>query len=78
VKRITVKTLTIAGNIDWLLVRVDTDEGLSGLGECYSTHHGPQIKQFVSALAQEIIGENPLNIARLSKKMGRAASRATR
>ncbi len=69
-----VKTLTLAGNFDWLLVRVSTDEGLSGLGECYSTHHSPQIKQFVSALAQEILGENPLNIARLDRKMGLGSS----
>lgn len=65
-----VKTLTIAGNFDWLLVRVNTDEGLYGLGECYSTHHSAAIKQFVLALGREIIGENPLNIARLSQKMG--------
>jgi L-alanine-DL-glutamate epimerase-like enolase superfamily enzyme len=30
-----VETTVIQGNFDWILVRIDTDEGLSGLGEAY-------------------------------------------
>ena len=69
-KIIKVSTLTVQGNFDWLLVRVSTDEGISGLGECYATRNSGQIKQYVSTLAGQIIGEDPLNIARLALKMG--------
>jgi len=30
-----IKTAVVRGNFDWVLVRVYTDEGLSGLGEAY-------------------------------------------
>ena len=30
-----VKTASVRGNFEWILVRVYTDEGLVGLGECY-------------------------------------------
>ena len=34
--RITdVRTAVVHGNFEWILVRVYTDEGLVGLGECY-------------------------------------------
>ena len=65
-----VSTLTVQGNFDWLLVRVNTDEGISGIGECYGTRNSDQIKHYVSTLGEQLIGENPLNIARLTLKMG--------
>jgi L-alanine-DL-glutamate epimerase-like enolase superfamily enzyme len=65
-----VKALTIEGNFDWILVRVDTDEKLSGFGECCGSTHSAEVKQFVLSLRREIIGENPMNIARLTRKMG--------
>ena len=69
-KIIDVKTLVVQGNFDWILVRVDTDEGLSGLGECISARQTAVIKQYISTLGRQIIGENPMNIARLTYKMG--------
>ena len=30
-----VRTAVIKGNFEWVLVRVDTDEGISGPGEAY-------------------------------------------
>jgi L-alanine-DL-glutamate epimerase-like enolase superfamily enzyme len=69
--RITkVSAVTVQGNFDWVLVRVATDEDVSGLGECFAPHNSDQIKQYVLSLAPQIIGESPLNVARLTLKMG--------
>lgn len=65
-----VKSLVVEGNFDWILVRVDTDEGISGLGESYASHHSAEIKQFISSLGRLIRGEDPMNIARLTSLMG--------
>ena len=35
VKISDVRTAAVQGNFEWILVRVYTDEGLVGLGECY-------------------------------------------
>ncbi|MBX6755142.1 MAG: mandelate racemase/muconate lactonizing enzyme family protein [Thermorudis peleae] len=72
--RITdVRTAVIAGNFDWVLVRVDTDEGLSGLGEAY---WGAGVAELVHAIKPIIIGEHPFNIAKLVAKMLRGMSGA--
>ncbi len=72
--RITdVRTAVIAGNFDWVLVRVYTDEGLTGLGEAY---WGAGVEELVHAAKRLIIGENPFNIARLYEKMIRGLSGA--
>jgi galactonate dehydratase len=43
---------------------------LSGVGECYSPYYSYEVKDFVSSLKDKIIGENPMNIARLTYAMG--------
>ncbi|HLN13191.1 MAG TPA: mandelate racemase/muconate lactonizing enzyme family protein, partial [bacterium] len=30
-----VESVAVQGNFDWILVRIQTDEGVSGLGEAY-------------------------------------------
>ena len=30
-----IRTAVIKGNFEWVLVRVETDEGITGLGEAY-------------------------------------------
>lgn len=69
-KIVDVKAAIVEGNFDWLLVRVDTDEGFSGFGESYASSYSAEIKQFVLSLRKQILGENPMNIARLTYKMG--------
>lgn len=72
--RITdVRTAVIAGNFDWILVRVSTDDGLTGLGEAY---WGAGVEQLIHAAKGLIIGENPFNIAKLYEKMIRGLSGA--
>jgi L-alanine-DL-glutamate epimerase-like enolase superfamily enzyme len=65
-----VRTTIVQGNFDWILIRVETDEGLSGLGESYAAYQSDEIRHFIDNLAREIIGENPMNIARLTSDMG--------
>ncbi|HEY83357.1 MAG TPA: mandelate racemase/muconate lactonizing enzyme family protein [Dehalococcoidia bacterium] len=54
-----------------VLVRVDTDEGLSGLGEAAYFGGPPMITKIIieKELQEYLIGEDPLNIERLWEKM---------
>jgi L-alanine-DL-glutamate epimerase-like enolase superfamily enzyme len=62
-----------AGAIDWLWVRVHTDEGLTGLGETYPL--APAEKAVIArALAPVLLGKNPLEIDRRWGEMFRAIS----
>ena len=65
-----VKASIVEGNFDWLLVCVETDEGLNGIGECYSPYYSYEVKALVSSLKDKIIGLNPLNISLLTYAMG--------
>lgn len=67
---INVKTLVVQGNFDWILVRIDTDEDLSGFGESYASHYSNEIKQFILSLGDQIVGEDPRNIVRITYKIG--------
>lgn len=70
--RITnVATAVIAGNFPWVLVRVDTDIGVSGLGEAY---WGAGVAELVHKAKPLLIGEDPTNIARLFDIMIRCLS----
>jgi gluconate/galactonate dehydratase len=70
--RITgISTAVLEANFDWTLVRVDTDEGLSGLGEAFFS---PGLTAIIADLATILEGENPLDIDRLYQKMRWAGS----
>lgn len=72
--RITdVQTAIVAGNFDWILVKVDTDEGISGLGEAY---WGAGVNELIRAARPILIGQNPFNVAMLYEKMIRGMSGA--
>jgi L-alanine-DL-glutamate epimerase-like enolase superfamily enzyme len=68
-----VRTACICGNYRWPLVRVYTDEGLVGLGECY---WGAGIEAIARALKGLLVGEDPQNIEWLYQKMIRGMSGA--
>ena len=58
------KGITVhSGPIQWLWVRIHTDEGLVGLGETYPTPESE--KAVVRRLAPMLMGRNPLEIDRL-------------
>ena len=68
-----VRTAVIGGNFEWILVRVYSDEGLTGLGECY---WGAGVEAAVHRLRRLLVGEDPQNIDWLYQKMIRGMSGA--
>ena len=64
-----VRTAEIKGHGYSTYVRIYTDEGVIGNGECI--HGGEGCPEMVHALKQEIIGESPLNVDMLFEKMRR-------
>lgn len=67
VKITDVKCMIVRGTWDWNLIKVETDAGVSGLGEAY---WGPGVKDLViNQLKQHLIGEDPLNVDKLYTKM---------
>jgi L-alanine-DL-glutamate epimerase-like enolase superfamily enzyme len=67
------KTAVVEGNFDWTFVRIETDEGLSGLGECF---FAPGLTAILRSLEPVILGEDPRDIHRLFRKLQLAASGA--
>ncbi len=66
-----VSTAVIAGNFPWVLVRVETDEGITGLGEAY---WGVGVAELVHKAKPLLIGEDPFNIGKLYDLMIRCLS----
>ena len=62
-----VKATTLAGYKDWNLVRVETDEGISGIGEAYP---GAGVAELVvKRLAPLIVGRDPRDVEPLYNRM---------
>ncbi len=67
VKITDVKCMIIRGTWDWNLVRIDTDAGISGIGEAY---WGFGVKDMIlNQLKPLVVGEDPLNVDKLYTKM---------
>ena len=66
-----VRTAVIDGNFPWVLVRIETDKGITGLGEAY---WGAGVAEHVHRARPLLIGEDPTNIARLMFIMERSLS----
>ena len=60
------KTAVVEGNFDWTFVRLETDEGLRGLGECF---FAPGLTAILKSLEPLVIGEDPRDIHRLFRKL---------
>jgi len=67
------KTAVVEGNFDWTFVRIETDGGLRGLGECF---FAPGLTAMLRSLEPLIVGEDPRDIHRLFRKLRLAASGA--
>ncbi len=67
------KTAVVQGNFDWTFVRLETDEGISGLGECF---FAPGLTAILRSLEPLLIGEDPRDIHRLFRKLRLATSGA--
>ena len=68
-----VLTAVLEANYDWTLVRVDTDEGVSGIGECFCA---PGLTATIRDLAILVEGEDPTHIDSLTRKLRLATAHA--
>lgn len=67
------RTAVVEGNFNWTFVRIETDEGIQGLGECF---FAPGLTSILRSLEPVIQGEDPRDIHRLCRKMQLATSGA--
>lgn len=67
------KTAVVEGNFDWTFVRIESDEGIHGLGECF---FAPGLTAMLRSLEPVIQGEDPRDIRRLFRKLQLATSGA--
>jgi L-alanine-DL-glutamate epimerase-like enolase superfamily enzyme len=61
-----IETCVVEGNFEWNLVRVHTDAGVVGLGESY---RGGGVTELVEYMKRFLIGENPLDVERVFRRM---------
>ena len=67
VKITDVKCMIVRGTWDWNLIKIETDAGISGIGEAY---WGPGVKDVVlRQLKPLVVGEDPMNVDKLYTKM---------
>ena len=67
------KTAVVEGNFDWTFVRIETDEGISGLGECF---FATGLTAMLRSLEPLLLGEDPRDVHRLFRKLRLATSGA--
>lgn len=72
-KIVRLKTAVVEGNFDWTFVRLDTDEGIQGLGECF---FAPGLTAILRSLEPLLLGEDPRNLNHLLRKLQLATSGA--
>ncbi|WP_324715871.1 mandelate racemase/muconate lactonizing enzyme family protein [Carboxydochorda subterranea] len=66
-----IRTAVVEGNFDWVLVRVDTDADVSGLGEAY---WGAGVAELVEKAKRFALGEDPRDVNKIVDKMIRGLS----
>ena len=59
-----VRTMRLAGNFTWGIVKIETDGDVHGIGETYRAPTG--LMEFVEGLAGDLRGENPLDTDRIT------------
>ncbi len=67
VKITDLKVMLVRGVFDWPMVKIETDAGVTGIGESYWGHGVKDI--MLGYLREAVIGEDPLDIDRLYTKM---------
>ena len=68
-----VLTAVIEANYDWTIVRVDTDEGISGIGEAFSA---PGLTATIRDMAPLVEGEDAHQIEVITRKLRLATQHA--
>jgi len=61
-----VRTCVVEGNFEWNLITVETDAGVTGIGEAY---RGGGVPELVEYTRRFLIGENPLDVERLFRRI---------
>jgi L-alanine-DL-glutamate epimerase-like enolase superfamily enzyme len=61
-----ISTAVIEANFDWTLVRVETDEGITGYGEAFQ---GPGLTAVIAEFNKILVGEDPAQVDRLVRRM---------
>ncbi|NQW18637.1 MAG: mandelate racemase/muconate lactonizing enzyme family protein [Chloroflexi bacterium] len=64
----TYVTMPIEG-LAWLFVEVETDEGVTGLGECTDYFANPHLVRGIEAIKPLVIGQDPANIEEMWQKI---------
>src|SRR4051795_8921758 len=65
--RITkISTAVMEANFDWIVVKVETDEQITGYGEAFV---GPAVSSVIRTISELIIGEDPVSIERIIRRM---------
>ena len=72
-KIVRLKTAVVEGNFDWTFVRIETDDGIRGLGECF---FAPGLTAILRSLEPLLVGEDPRDVRRLFRKLQLATSGA--
>ncbi|ELZ28393.1 mandelate racemase/muconate lactonizing protein [Halogeometricum pallidum JCM 14848] len=57
-----IKACVVEGNFEWNLIKVETDAGVTGIGESY---RGGGVPELVEYTKRFLLGENPLDVERL-------------
>lgn len=61
-----ISTTVVEGNFEWNLVEIHTDAGITGIGEAY---RGGGVTDIMDYMKRFLIGENPLDIERVFRRM---------
>jgi gluconate/galactonate dehydratase len=69
----SVRTAVVEANYDWTFVRIETDSGISGTGECF---FAPGLTAMIRDLRGVLIGQDPRHVDRHFRRLQRAASGA--
>src|SRR5438093_13373294 len=65
--RIThISTAVLESNFDWTIVKVETDEKVTGYGEAFL---GPGLTAVIREFATVLVGEDPTSIDRILRRM---------
>ncbi|RJT01473.1 mandelate racemase/muconate lactonizing enzyme family protein [Halococcus sp. IIIV-5B] len=61
-----INSYVIDGNFEWNLIEIETDAGVTGIGEAY---RGGGIPELVAYTNRFLVGENPLDVERVVKRI---------
>ncbi len=76
IKQIRTEGVRVNRRGDWIFVVLETEEGLTGIGEASHSGNDYSVCGIVASLAEDLAGKDPANINGLREKMGHCYRRA--